>query len=57
MTKPAGSMNPAGFAVDASGERHEENVMDQNSRFLSVSLEKTWATLPAKEKWTVSPIS
>ena len=29
----------------------------QNSRFLSVSLEKTWATFPAKEKRTVSPIS
>ncbi len=29
----------------------------QNSRFFSVSLEKTWATFPLKEKWTVSPIS
>ena len=30
---------------------------DQNSRFLSVSLEKTWATLPLKEKCTVSPMA
>ncbi len=29
----------------------------QNSRFLSVSLENTWATFPLKEKRTVSPIS
>ena len=38
-------------ACNSYGQRR-----NQNSRFLSVSLEKTWATLPLKEKCTVSPM-